>query len=167
MYNAILEDIAKQSAENFDSVGDFALPQTDKFKKLSPNDINFFINAVSVNGKDIDKSALRRLKRQLNGDAATELHDLKAMLKKMNPQDRDIVIQNFVNLLRSGQIVSQVPKPLSELDRTIKDIEINIKKLPQKNQLRAAQSILETLYQRNEASLLIENAKHSKTDGSR
>ena len=167
LYNAILEDIAKQSAENFDSVGDFALPQTDKFKKLSPNDINFFINAVSVNGKDIDKSALRRLKRQLNGDAATELHDLKAMLKKMNPQDRDIVIQNFVNLLRSGQIVSQVPKPLSELDRTIKDIEINIKKLPQKNQLRAAQSILETLYQRNEASLLIENAKHSKTDGSR
>ena len=165
LYNAILEDIAKQSAENFDSVGDFALPQTDKFKKLSPNDINFFIKAVSINGKDIDKSALRRLKRQLNGQAATELQDLNSMLKKMNPQDRDAAIQTFVNLLRNGQIVSQEPKPISKLDRTIKDIEINIKKLPPKNQLKSAQAILETLHQRNEASLLIENAKNSKTDG--
>lgn len=164
LYHAILEDIAKQSAENFDRVGDFALPQTDKFKKLSPNDINFFIKAVGINGKDIDKSALRRLKRQLNGQAATELQDLNSMLKKMNPQDRDAAIQNFVSLLRNGKIVSQEPQPISELDRTIKDIEINIKKLPQKSQLKSAQAILETLHQRNEASLLIENVKHSKTD---
>ena len=82
----------------------------------------------------------------------------------MNPQDRYAAIQNFVSLLRNGQIVSQEPQPISELDRTIKDIEINIKKLPQKSQLKSAQAILETLHQRNEASLLIENVKHSKTD---
>lgn len=163
-HNALLEDIAKTSAKNYDAVGDFSLPQTDKFKRLSQNDINFFIKAVSINGQDIDKAALKRLKRQLNGEAAKELQDLNAMLKKMKPQDRDIAIQNFVNLLRTGQIANQVSKPSSELDKTIKDIETNIKKLPQKNQLAAAQTILDTLHQRNEAALLIENAKHSRSD---
>ena len=48
-----------------------------------------------------------------------------------------------------------------ELSNTLEEIELAIRKLPAKSQLPAAQTILDTLNQRNEATLLLKNAKKS------
>lgn len=151
----ILEEIAKKTAETYDSTGNFFLPQTEKFKKLSNDDIHLFEKTVKTYSKDFDKSAGRRLRRQLSGEAATELHDLNRMLEKMNPAARDLALQKIVALLQNDLLTNKSSKMNDELSNTLEEIELAIRKLP------AAQTILDTLNQRNEATLLLKNAKKS------
>lgn len=157
----ILEEIAKKTAETYDSTGNFFLPQTEKFKKLSNDDIHLFEKTVKTYSKDFDKSAGRRLRRQLSGEAATELHDLNRMLEKMNPAARDLALQKIVALLQNDLLTNKSSKMNNELSNTLEEIELAIRKLPAKSQLLAAQTILDTLNQRNEATLLLKNAKKS------
>ena len=157
----ILEEIAKKTAETYDSTGNFFLPQTEKFKKLSNDDIHLFEKTVKTYSKDFDKSAGRRLKRQLTGEAATELHDLNRMLEKMNPAARDLALQKIVALLQNDLLDKKSAQSNDELSDTLEEIELAIRKLPAKSQLPAAQTILDTLNQRNEAILLLKNAKKS------
>lgn len=157
----ILEEIAKKTAETYDSTGNFFLPQTEKFKKLSNDDIHLFEKTVKTYSKDFDKSAGRRLRRQLSGEAATELHDLNRMLEKMNPAARDLALQKIVALLQNDLLTNKSSKMNNELSNTLEEIELAIRKLPAKSQLPAAQTILDTLNQRNEATLLLKNAKKS------
>ena len=157
----ILEEIAKKTAETYDSTGNFFLPQTEKFKKLSNDDIHLFEKTVKTYSKDFDKSAGRRLRRQLSGEAATELHDLNRMLEKMNPAARDLALQKIVALLQNDLLTNKSSKMNDELSNTLEEIELAIRKLPAKSQLPAAQTILDTLNQRNEATLLLKNAKKS------
>ena len=157
----ILEEIAKKTAETYDSTGNFFLPQTEKFKKLSNDDIHLFEKTVKTYSKDFDKSAGRRLRRQLSGEAATELHDLNRMLEKMNPAARDLALQKIVALLQNDLLTNKSSKMNDELSNTLEEIELAICKLPAKSQLPAAQTILDTLNQRNEATLLLKNAKKS------
>lgn len=172
IHKKILEELAKKSAENFDTSGLFALPQTKKFRELSAEDIHLFIKTVKTYSRDFDRSASRRLTRQLNGESATELHDLNTILEKMNPNERDIAIQKIVAFLRSTSIDSKSSKTNVLLDKALKNIELSIKRLPLESQLLTAQTILDTLEQRNEATLLIKRAKKSNpnfhpNDGSR
>ena len=127
IHERILEEIAKKTAENFDSSGSFIFPQTEKFKKLTDADISLFVKTVETYSKDFDKDSSERLTRQLTGktNANTELND------------------------------------------TLKNIELAIRQMPPKSQLPAAKLILETLNQRNEANLLIKNIKHSSHDDER
>lgn len=155
----ILEEIAKKTAETYDSTGNFFLPQTEGFKKLSTEDITTFEKTVKTHSQDFDKAAGRRLRRQLNGEAATELHDLNKMLEKMNSAKRDLALQKIVTLLQNDFLDSKTSCHNDELSDTLSEIELAIRKLPQKNQLPAAQTILETLNQRNKATLLLKNAK--------
>ena len=106
----ILEEIAKKTAETYDSTGNFFLPQTEKFKKLSNDDIHLFEKTVKTYSKDFDKSAGRRLRRQLSGEAATELHDLNRMLEKMNPAARDLALQKIVALLQNDLLTNKSSK---------------------------------------------------------
>lgn len=155
----ILEEIAKKTAETYDSTGNFFLPQTEGFKKLSTEDITTFEKTVKTHSQDFDKAAGRRLRRQLNGEAATELHDLNKMLEKMNSAKRDLALQKIITLLQNDFLDSKTSCHNDELSDTLSEIELAIRKLPQKNQLPAAQTILETLNQRNKATLLLKNAK--------
>lgn len=155
----ILEEIAKKTAETYDSTGNFFLPQTEGFKKLSTEDITTFEKTVKTHSQDFDKAAGRRLRRQLNGEAATELHDLNKMLEKMNSAKRDLALQKIVTLLQNDFLDGKTSCHNDELSDTLSEIELAIRKLPQKNQLPAAQTILETLNQRNKATLLLKNAK--------
>lgn len=155
----ILEEIAKKTAETYDSTGNFFLPQTEGFKKLSTEDITTFEKTVKTHSQDFDKAASRRLRRQLNGEAATELHDLNKMLEKMNSAKRDLALQKIVTLLQNDFLDGKTSCHNDELSDTLSEIELAIRKLPQKNQLPAAQTILETLNQRNKATLLLKNAK--------
>lgn len=155
----ILEEIAKKTAETYDSTGNFFLPQTEGFKKLSTEDITTFEKTVKTHSQDFDKAAGRRLRRQLNGEAATELHDLNKMLEKMNSAKRDLALQKIVTLLQNDFLDGKTSCHNDELSDTLSKIELAIRKLPQKNQLPAAQTILETLNQRNKATLLLKNAK--------
>lgn len=157
----ILEEIAKKTAKTYDSTGNFFLPQTEGFKKLSAEDIATFERTVKTHSQDFDKAAGRRLRRQLNGEAATELHDLNKMLEKMNPSKRDLALQKIVALLQNDFLDSKNSHPNDKLSDTLSEIELAIRKLPQKNQLTAAQTILETLNQRSEAALLLKNARKS------
>lgn len=157
----ILEEIAKKTAETYDSTGNFFLPQTEGFKKLSTEDIATFERTVKTYSKDFDKAAGRRLKRQLNGEAATELHDLNRMLEKMKPAKRDLALQKIVTLLQNDFLDSKTSQPKDELSDILNEIELAIRKMPQKSQLTAAQTILETLNQRSEAALLLKNARKS------
>ena len=83
------------------------------------------------------------------------------MLEKMNPSKRDLALQKIVALLQNDFLDSKNSHPNDKLSDTLSEIELAIRKLPQKNQLTAAQTILETLNQRSEAALLIKNARKS------
>ena len=157
----ILEEIAKKTAKTYDTTGNFFLPQTERFKQLTNDDISLFEKTVKNYSKEFDKSASRRLKRQLNGEAATELHDLNRMLEKMNPAARDLALQKIVALLQNDLLNNKNSHLNDELSNTLEEIELAIRKLPAKNQLSTAQTILDTLNQRNEAMLLLKNAKKS------
>lgn len=157
----ILEEIAKKTAKTYDKTGNFFLPQTERFKKLTNDDISLFEKTVKNYSKEFDKSASRRLKRQLNGETATELHDLNRMLEKMNPAARDLALQKIVALLQNDILNNKNSHLNEELSNTLEEIELAIRKLPAKNQLSTAQTILDTLNQRNEAMQLLKNAKKS------
>ena len=122
----ILEEIAKKTAETFDSSGTLIFPQTEKFKNLTDEDITLFVQTVKTYSKDFDKDTSILLTKQLKGECAVEI----------SKSDTD-----------------------AELNDALKSIELAIRQLPLQSQLPAAQAILETLNQRNEAALLLKNVK--------
>ena len=66
--NLLLENIAQKSAQTFDELGDFNLPQTEHFKNLSDEDVQKFIDTVKIYNPKIKEADLDRLNRQLKGE---------------------------------------------------------------------------------------------------
>ena len=105
MHNSILEDIAKKSAKNFDNIGDFSIPDTEKFKNLSNEDMILFIKTVKSTSKDIDKSSIRRLTRQLqHGKSSEELLDktiseIEISIKKLPKESQLSAAQTILEIL--------------------------------------------------------------------
>ena len=79
----------------------------------------------------------------------------------MNPAARDLALQKIVALLQNDLLDKKSAQSNDELSDTLEEIELAIRKLPAKSQLPAAQTILDTLNQRNEATLLLKSAKKS------
>lgn len=122
IHDKILEDIAKTLAKNYDTVGDFGVPQTEKFKNLKNPDIEKIISTVQTYSETIDRLALKRLTSQLNGKTDTLL------------------------------------------ENAFKAIELNIRELPDDEQLPTALAIQETLEQRMEAIQLVNKAKRNSLE---
>lgn len=105
LHNSILEDIAKKSAKNFDNIGDFSIPDTEKFKNLSNEDMILFIKTVKSTSKDIDKSSIRRLTRQLqHGKSSEELLDktiseIEISIKKLPKESQLSSAQTILEIL--------------------------------------------------------------------
>ena len=81
----LLEDIAKQSAVAFDDVGDFGIPQTQRFQSLSKDEIRIFVNTIKTYSKDFNSSSERRLVRQLSGEASIQ-GELDSLLEELKTQ---------------------------------------------------------------------------------
>ena len=81
----LLEDIAKQSAVAFDDVGDFGIPQTQRFQSLSKDEIRIFVNTIKTYSKDFNTSSERRLVRQLSGEASIQ-GELDSLLEELKTQ---------------------------------------------------------------------------------
>ena len=158
IYEKILEDLAKKSAQTFNYLSDFGIPKTDKFKNLSEADIKFFVENVKVYSPGISKAALKRLSRQLNGEAAAELHDLNRILEKMNSKDKDIVAQNIISGIIDTSLLKDTSQT-SEVDIVLFSIIAQIKNLPKEDQLPTAQTIKDTLNERQKSLKLVKNIR--------
>lgn len=75
IHDKILEDISKNLAHNFDTVGDFGLPQTERFKHLSSQDIEKVVKTVKTYSELVDKLDLKRLAMRLHGKTDTSLEN--------------------------------------------------------------------------------------------
>lgn len=159
IHEKILEDLAKKSAKTFNSLSDFGIPKTDKFKNLSEADIKFFIEKVKVYSPGISKAALKRLSRQLNGETVAELHDLNRILEKMNSKDRDVVVQNIISGIIDESLLKGVPSATSDLDKILFSINAQIKSLPKEEQVPIAQTIKDTLNERQKSLKLVKNTR--------
>lgn len=161
IHEKILEDLAKKSAKTFNSLSDFGIPKTDKFKNLSEADIKFFIEKVKVYSPNISKAALKRLSRQLNGETVAELHDLNRILEKMNSKNRDIVVQNIISGIIDESLLKGVPSSTSNLDKILFSINAQIKSLPKEEQIPIAQTIKDTLNERQKSLKFVKSIKGS------
>lgn len=159
IHEKILEDLAKKSAKTFNSFSNFGIPKTDKFKNLSEADIKFFVEKVKVYSPGISKAALKRLSRQLNGETVAELHDLNRILEKMNSKDRDIVVQNIISGIIDESLLKGVPSSASDLDKILFSINAQIKSLPKEEQMPIAQTIKDTLNERQKSLKLVKNTR--------
>lgn len=159
IHEKILEDLAKKSAKTFNSLSNFGIPKTDKFKNLSEADIKFFVEKVKVYSPGISKAALKRLSRQLNGETVAELHDLNRILEKMNSKDRDIVVQNIISGIIDESLLKGVPSSASDLDKILFSINTQIKSLPKEEQVPIAQTIKDTLNERQKSLKLVKNTR--------
>lgn len=159
IHEKILEDLAKKSAKTFNSFSNFGIPKTDKFKNLSEADIKFFVEKVKVYSPGISKAALKRLSRQLNGETVAELHDLNRILEKMNSKDRDIVVQNIISGIIDESLLKGVPSSASDLDKILFSINAQIKSLPKEEQVPIAQTIKDTLNERQKSLKLVKNTR--------
>ncbi len=157
----LLEGIAKKSAKTFDEIGDFNIPVTEQFQNLNEEDLDLFVKTVKTYSKggldNIDES---RLIRQLNGETTAELQSLNKMLEKMKPRERDLAIQNIVNLLKSNSNETKSPAQ-KELDEAINTITSKIKNLPTEKQLITAKAINNVLDQQQESIKMWRNIKKS------
>lgn len=160
IHQKLIEDIAKRSAKTYDEIGDFAIPQTEKFKRFNEQDVDIFINTLKIYSKNFNKSTAKRLARQLSGKSATELRDINKILEKMNSTERVDAIQEMLTLLRAKNNLSKKSNT-NELDQACDKIKNTIKSLPPESQLPTAEAILDTLEQRSEATLLLNKYKNS------
>ena len=163
IHEKILEDLAKKSAKTFNSLSDFGIPKTDKFKNLSEADIKFFVEKVKVYSPGISKAALKRLSRQLNGETVAELHDLNRILEKMNSKNRDIVVQNIISGIIDESLLRGIPSSTSDLDKILFSINAQIKSLPKEEQVPIAQTIKDTLNERQKSLKFVKSIKGSNT----
>ena len=161
IHKKLLEDIARNAARNFKAFNEFGLPKSEKLKTLNDEDVNFFIGIIKSDCPKVSKNAIKRLSRQLNGEAVASLRDLNRMLEKMNPKDRDIVVQNTITGIVNHSLFKGSPSQVPELDRTLLDIDIQIKNLPECEQLSTAKIIKDTVIGRQESLKLMKNIKKS------
>ena len=154
----LLENIAKKVAENFDEIGDISVPQIEQLQKLNEEELNLFTNTVKnyCSSEKLDKNDIDRIKRQLRGDTVDEWDNLKRMLEKMKPKDREIAVRNFLQMLKSNE--DKTPKQ-KEFDKTMADICECIKKIPSKKRLNTAKAILKVLEEHQEKVDIIEENK--------
>lgn len=157
----LLENIAKKVAKDFQEIGDINVPQTEQLKNLSKEELNIFIDTVkkSCHEEQLSEDDIDSIQRQLKGDTVDEWKNLNRMLKKMKPNEREKVVKDFMNLLKSNENKTHAQK---KLDESIVNIGIQIKKLPQEKQLDTAKVILDTLEQQQQAISMFENHKESE-----
>lgn len=146
----LLENIAKKVAENFDEIGDISVPQIEQLQKLNEEELNLFTDTVKncCTSEKLDKNDIERIKRQLKGDTVDEWENLKRMLEKMKPKDREIAVRNFLQILKANE--NKTPKQ-KELDEIIANIGEHIKKLPNDKKISTANAIVDVLEQQQEA----------------
>lgn len=153
----LLNYLAKKSARTFDDIGDFNIPQTERFSQLSTEERNFFINKIKTFSKSsLDQSDESMLIRQLNGNSTLNLQNLNKILEKMSPKERDITMQRISDLLKSNQ---NEPKSKSmaqrEIDQNIEYMNSKIRQLPSSQQLIATKAICNALDQQQESIKLL------------
>lgn len=73
IHDRILEDIAKTLARNYDDVGDFVVPQTEKFKHLSKEDMDKITNTVKTYSQHLDAISSKKLTKNLLNDNSDTL----------------------------------------------------------------------------------------------
>lgn len=151
----ILENIAKDVAKNFEEIGDIAVPQIESLRNLNDEELSIFISTVKkfCREEKIKKDDIEIIKRQLKGDTVGEWKNLKRMLEKMKTRDREKVVKDFMQILKTNESKTQQQK---ELDSIISDISTGIRKLPTEKQINTAQAISNILKQQQQA---IENEK--------
>ena len=141
----LIDIIAQKSAETYDEIGDFNIPQTERFQNLSNDDVQSFVDTVQTYSEEIDKVDSDRLESQLKGESVTGVQDINLMLEKMKPRDKEIAIQNIVELLRNSN------KQENKIDKGIEEIKSKIKSLPTSVQPNTVQIILNVLDEQREA----------------
>ena len=141
----LIDIIAQKSAETYDEIGDFNIPQTERFQNLSNDDVQSFVDTVQTYSEEIDKVDSDRLESQLKGESVTGVQDINSMLEKMKPRDKEIAIQNIVELLRNSN------KQENKIDKGIEEIKSKIKSLPTSMQSNTVQIILNVLDEQREA----------------
>ena len=156
----LLENIARKVAENFEEIGDISVPQIEPLRELKEEEINVFINAVKIycHKEKIGENDIDRIKRQLKGDEVEEWENLKRILEKMKPKDREIAVRDFMKLLKAKEKKTEAQK---ELDEVIADIYIHIKKLPNDKRLSTAKMILNVLEEQQQAINMCQKHKVS------
>ena len=146
----ILENIAKEVANNFEEIGDISVPQIKSLKNLNEEEVNIFVNAVKnhVSKSKIAKDDVEMIRKQLKGDTVGEWKKLKRILERMKPNDREKAVNKFLQLLKINKSKTEEQK---ELDYIIDDIEIGIRKLPSDKQIDSAKAIVNILEQKYQA----------------
>ena len=99
--NSLIEDIAKKSAQTFDELGNFNVPQTQRFKTLDKEDIELFVHTVNTYSNGLSPEDSKRLSRQLKGEKGASLSDVNSQLEKMSPGIRDSVLDYFFTITNS------------------------------------------------------------------
>ena len=99
--NSLIEDIAKKSAQTFDELGTFNIPQTQRFKTLDKDDIELFVHTVKTYSNELSPEDTKRLSRQLKGEKGASLSDVSSQLEKMSPGTRDSVLDYFFTITNS------------------------------------------------------------------
>ena len=156
----LLENIARKVAENFEEIGDISVPQIEQLRNLNEEELDDFINTVKnfCHKEMMSEDDVERMKRQLNGDTVEEWENLKRMLEKMKPKDREIAVRDFMKLLKAKEKKTEAQK---KLDETIADIDTNIKKLPNEKRLSTAKMILSVLKEQQQAIKIWQKHKMS------
>lgn len=128
----ILENIAKDVAKNFEEIGDISIPQIEPLKNLNEEEMNVFVNTVRHPGREIviGKDDIEMVKRQLKGDTSGEWKNLKRMLEKMKPKDRERAVREFIQVLNVNKNKDESEK---KLDEEIAKIGDYIRKIPDEN----------------------------------
>ena len=154
----LLDDIAKKSAETFDKIGDFNLPQIEQLHELTQEELDTFANTVKTYSTSLDDIDEQRLVRQLNGDSFSDLQDLNKMLEKMTPRVRDLTIKNIITSLKQNTNGTRTELQ-KNVDEELLDITLKLRSLPVNKQLATAKAINTALDQQQEAIKMWRNHK--------
>ena len=157
----ILENIARKVAKNFEEMGDISVPQIEQLRNLNEEEVQVFIDTVKTfcHTEQLNEEDVDRIKRQLKGDTVEEWENLKRMLEKMKPKNREIAVRNFLQVLKSNEEKTEEQK---ELDKIISEIGIYIKKLPNEKKINTARAIHDVLEQQQEAINMWKKHKYSE-----
>lgn len=127
--NLLLENIAQKSAQTFDELGDFNLPQTEHFKNLSDEDVQKFIDTVKIYSPEIKETDLERLNRQLKGEIGVDEQESNTRIEQIKANETQ----------------------LREVEKELENINLKIKSFPPSKQLSVAKTISAVLDEQREA----------------
>ena len=125
----MLENIAQKSAQTFDELGDFNLPQTEHFKNLSDEDVQKFIDTVKIYSPEIKETDLERLNRQLKGEIGVDEQESNTRIEQIKANETQ----------------------LREVEKELENINFKIKSFPPSKQLSVAKTINAVLDEQREA----------------